>query len=73
MLAGVMWIFSEFLGDLGTALFAGINRYPKFELVLVMFITPLVMNAIQFWVQDSFLKKDVNEERIMLSERLSSV
>ncbi len=32
----------------------------SFKLLIVMVINPLVMNTFQFWVTDSFLKKDTN-------------
>jgi hypothetical protein len=47
---------------LGT-LFRPIQQYPNFELVFVMIIVPFVLNIIQFWVQDSFLKGKVNNNR----------
>lgn len=34
-----------------------ITSFPKLELVLVMFLVPVIMNALAFWVQDNFLMK----------------
>mmetsp|Transcript_14602 Transcript_14602/g.32196 ORF Transcript_14602/g.32196 Transcript_14602/m.32196 type:complete len:421 (+) Transcript_14602:39-1301(+) len=33
------------------------DPYPKVKLVVVMCITPAVFNALQFWLQDNFLRK----------------
>eukprot|EP00397_Hematodinium_sp_SG-2012_P017985 GEMP01018406.1.p1 GENE.GEMP01018406.1~~GEMP01018406.1.p1 ORF type:complete len:263 (+),score=38.83 GEMP01018406.1:23-811(+) len=46
---------------------------PKLELIVVMCITPFLMNALQFWLFDNFLKKkekpfDVLEARDSVSE-----
>lgn len=45
--------------------FAPLRPYPDVELALVMIACPCLMNAIQFWVQDSFLKKDVRSDRTL--------
>lgn len=34
-----------------------IEKYPILELILVIVIVPVIMNALAFWVQDNFLKK----------------
>jgi hypothetical protein len=34
-----------------------ITDYPKLELTVVMFIIPVIMNAIAFWIQDNYLMK----------------
>lgn len=33
------------------------SNYPKLELVLVMFLIPVIMNALAFWIQDNYLMK----------------
>jgi hypothetical protein len=71
ILAGFMWIGADYLGALGAKIFRRLDPYPRVELVVVMFIVPLIMNAFQFWVQDNFLKKDVEEEQFMLTQRMS--
>ena len=45
------------LARLGDVLFAPFETHPKAELVCVMVIGPGLMNAFQFWMQDSFLKR----------------
>ena len=46
------------LARLGDVLFAPFETHPKAELVCIMVIGPGLMNAFQFWMQDSFLKRD---------------
>eukprot|EP01016_Furgasonia_blochmanni_P024316 TRINITY_DN2620_c0_g1_i6.p1 TRINITY_DN2620_c0_g1~~TRINITY_DN2620_c0_g1_i6.p1 ORF type:complete len:214 (-),score=44.62 TRINITY_DN2620_c0_g1_i6:402-1043(-) len=36
----------------------GLKTFPNLKLVIVMVIIPCVMNTVQFWVQDNFLKKN---------------
>lgn len=54
--------FEKPLSAIARWLFAPLQPYPKTELALVMIACPVLMNALQFWVQDSFLKKDVHAE-----------
>jgi hypothetical protein len=35
-----------------------IEAYPILELMVVIVIVPVIMNALAFWVQDNFLKKE---------------
>ena len=39
-----------------------VEAYPILELILVIVIVPVIMNAIAFWVQDNFLMKKTTEE-----------
>ncbi|GLE01601.1 hypothetical protein PINS_up010431 [Pythium insidiosum] len=55
------------LGDLAMWLFAPLQPYPNVELAIVMILCPCLMNALQFWVQDSFLKKDVRADCVLAS------
>lgn len=67
-------------------LFEPIQRYPNLELILVMIIIPFILNVVQFWIQDNFLKgkKNVNkfqqistnsdiDEELIPSSRHSSI
>ena len=55
-------------------MFEGLENYPKVELVLVMFVIPLIMNCFQFWVQDSFLKKSNKDvQRLSIKRRSSAI
>ncbi|GLE00862.1 hypothetical protein PINS_up009659 [Pythium insidiosum] len=48
------------LGAFGSLLFHPIQAYPFAELFLVMVVCPTFLNVVQFWIQDSFLKRDVS-------------
>ncbi|KAJ0411818.1 hypothetical protein ATCC90586_002971 [Pythium insidiosum] len=48
------------LGTFGSLLFHPIQAYPFAELFLVMVVCPTFLNVVQFWIQDSFLKRDVS-------------
>lgn len=50
------------LGKIAEWLFHPLDNYPKTELVIVMVMGPCLMNAGQFWIQDSFLKKKIKEK-----------
>jgi hypothetical protein len=52
----VLYAFSTPLGWMGSLLFYPVHSHPKIELLIVMIGCPLVMNMVQFWIQDSFLK-----------------
>eukprot|EP00742_Colponemidia_sp_Colp-10_P003060 GILJ01003263.1.p1 GENE.GILJ01003263.1~~GILJ01003263.1.p1 ORF type:complete len:315 (-),score=34.18 GILJ01003263.1:262-1107(-) len=47
-------VYLEYFAELSLMPF---KHIPKFKLVFVMIIIPVVMNCIQFWVTDSILKK----------------
>jgi len=65
-------------------LFEPIQRYPNIELILVMIVIPFILNVIQFWIQDNFLKGKKNlkfqqilsidlDEELISSSRQSSI
>eukprot|EP00388_Colpodella_angusta_P022752 GDKJ01058185.1.p1 GENE.GDKJ01058185.1~~GDKJ01058185.1.p1 ORF type:complete len:284 (+),score=15.64 GDKJ01058185.1:25-852(+) len=41
-------------------LFLPLSDFPKTKLVLVMVIIPSILNAVQFWISDNFLKGSTN-------------
>jgi hypothetical protein len=45
------------LDKLISLLFQPLHNTPKLELVLVMILIPSLLNSVQFWVTDSFLKR----------------
>lgn len=51
-----------------------ITAYPKLELTVVMFLIPVCMNALAFWIQDNYLMKKphkeptINEEQLLLEK-----
>lgn len=50
----VGWILGQLLTP--------ITPYPKVELILVMLVIPALLNALQFWIIDSFIKKKKTKE-----------
>lgn len=51
-----IYVFRTPLSIIGSLLFYPVRTHPKVELLIVMIGCPLVMNMVQFWIQDSFLK-----------------
>ena len=45
------------LGALGNWLFSPLEYHPFAELLIVMVLCPCFFNIMQFWIQDSFLKR----------------
>ncbi|KAF1788370.1 Store-operated calcium entry regulator STIMATE [Phytophthora cactorum] len=72
----VLYAFSTPLGWMGSLLFYPVHNHPKIELLIVMIGCPLVMNMVQFWIQDSFLmdhEQQGNEEVPLLDSSLDAV
>jgi len=62
------------LNEAGEHLFSSFDDSPKELLFIVMVIIPTMINALQFWIQDSFLKHDEpagDEERSPFLENSS--
>jgi hypothetical protein len=60
-----MFLLFQFLAPLDviiSTVFKIFTGYPELELVTVMVIIPTIMNTVQFWVTDTFLKRKVEEE-----------
>ena len=49
-------LFSEFFENLSDILLGWLKKYPDLKLVLIMIIVPIILNSIQFWIQDNILK-----------------
>ena len=49
-------MFKTPLGKAGSWVFVPLEGHAKTQLLVVMVAWPLVLNVIQFWVQDNFLK-----------------
>ncbi|CEM22556.1 unnamed protein product [Vitrella brassicaformis CCMP3155] len=49
------------LGWLADTLLSPLDGLPKGKLVVVMVLTPLIMNAFQYWVTDNFIKRQERE------------
>jgi hypothetical protein len=60
-----MFLLFQFLAPLDviiSTVFRIFTGYPELELVTVMVIIPTIMNTVQFWVTDTFLKRKMEEE-----------
>lgn len=58
ILAIIIYVLEDPLGHLAQYLFKPLENHPHVELVIVMIACPCGMNAVQFWIQDNFLKSD---------------
>lgn len=56
------------LGSFAEWLFQPLVNHPEMELMIVMIACPCLMNALQFWIQDNFLKKNNGESDSMLAK-----
>lgn len=57
------FLLRDVLDGVSHFLLGWIEKYPNFELVLVMMVVPVIMNGLAFWVVDNFLKKrDISQE-----------
>lgn len=56
MLVGLIYLLRDYLSEAGQFILSPVDSEPKLELVIVMVLVPSLMNIIQFWVQDNFLK-----------------
>jgi antibiotic biosynthesis monooxygenase (ABM) superfamily enzyme len=54
--------FIQPLNFIVSHIFSVFHDKPQVELVLVMIIIPTIMNTVQFWVTDTFLKKREEDE-----------
>jgi hypothetical protein len=59
LIACVIVLLEKPLAEFAIWLFTPLQPYPRVELSLVMIACPCLMNMLQFWIQDSFLKKDI--------------
>ncbi|KAG3101876.1 hypothetical protein PI125_g14337 [Phytophthora idaei] len=60
------------LGAFAVLLFKPLDKHPDVELAIVMIACPCLMNALQFWIQDNFLKKDVRDESFIVAQAAQS-
>ncbi|OWZ22448.1 putative membrane protein [Phytophthora megakarya] len=72
LIASVIVAFQKPLGALAVWMFKPLENHPDVELVLVMIACPCLMNAMQFWIQDNFLKKDVRDESFIVAQAAQS-
>ncbi|KAG7399071.1 hypothetical protein PHYBOEH_009761 [Phytophthora boehmeriae] len=72
LIAMLILTFDKPLTSLAMLLFKPLKNYPEVELALVMILCPCLMNALQFWIQDNFLKKDVRDESFLVAQATQS-
>ena len=56
-IVGLMWTTVDQLNWGGHFLLSRLEDSPRLELIVVMVFSPLAMNLLQFWIQDTFLKE----------------
>ncbi|KAF0699524.1 Aste57867_9920 [Aphanomyces stellatus] len=61
--------FKDTLVQIASWIFKPLVNYPRVELVIVMVACPCLMNGLQFWIQDSFLKKKQKYDLLPRSEK----
>ena len=54
---GLLYLLYDFVGAAVDVILSPVLGYPKVELILVMLVVPALLNALQFWIIDSFIKK----------------
>ncbi|EAR95922.2 vaculolar membrane protein (macronuclear) [Tetrahymena thermophila SB210] len=57
-LYGLQSGISPYLQPIISWMFSFLESFVKLKLIIVMVIVPAILNAIQFWIQDNFLKKN---------------
>ncbi|GMF66091.1 unnamed protein product [Phytophthora lilii] len=72
IIASLIVAFAKPLAAFAILLFKPLAKHPEVELALVMIACPCLMNALQFWIQDSFLKKDVRDESFLVAQAAQS-
>lgn len=72
IIAMLILAFEKPLGSLAVMLFKPLEKHPDVELALVMIACPCLMNALQFYIQDNFLKKDVRDESFLVAQAAQS-
>ena len=67
ILASFQLLINGFLESFGNFVLYPVKSSPKFKLVTVMILIPIVMNSMQFWIQDNFLKlnKEIYPQMIL--------
>jgi hypothetical protein len=60
-----IYLNADLLSAYGDTLLGWMDGYPRVELVVVMILVPVVMNCVQFWLQDTFLKGKTEERQAL--------
>ena len=61
----ILWIFSSLLSGLANGIAKIFIGNPHVLLVFVMIVCPGIMNIIQVWIQDQFLKKKIVKQNTL--------
>lgn len=61
-MVSLVYVFADALSWTAELILQPFRTSAKTELVVVMILTPMVMNAIQFWLIDNFIKKGSHEK-----------
>lgn len=69
LLAVPMYLLRRQVGELGDMLFAPLREQPKVELVVVMIVGPCVLNALQFYVTDNFIRSAPQQRQRLRVQR----
>ncbi|KRX09303.1 hypothetical protein PPERSA_05972 [Pseudocohnilembus persalinus] len=60
--------FSEELANFASILLSSLNNYPKFQLITVMIIIPVILNTVCYWVTDNLLREQQNDIIIKINQ-----
>eukprot|EP01017_Pseudomicrothorax_dubius_P016218 TRINITY_DN1841_c0_g2_i1.p1 TRINITY_DN1841_c0_g2~~TRINITY_DN1841_c0_g2_i1.p1 ORF type:complete len:266 (-),score=41.15 TRINITY_DN1841_c0_g2_i1:170-967(-) len=66
----IQYYLSGFFINITLFLFQGLRNLPFVKLLLVMILIPTIMNALQFWLQDNFLKKKTDDHEDIMVKQL---
>lgn len=66
LIIAFMYHFLLPINTLMSYLFWPLKEFPELELVLVMVLIPTVLNIFQFWITDAFIKRQVEEEVVVV-------
>lgn len=63
-----IWISFEWISTFSTFLFSMFAQHRHLELLTVMIFGPCVLNAIQFWIIDTFLKEKTKNQFVEIEQ-----
>lgn len=52
----MLWGLKDQIAWLVGKILSFLIEYPKYELIAVMVVIPVICNAVQYWITDSFIK-----------------
>jgi len=69
ILVGTMVVLKRQIQAVGDFVLSPLDPYPKVELLCVMIVIPVILNAFMFWVTDGFLRKDTHTTKLPLNSK----